>query len=144
MYTIHSMFGSCSTQNPNCFSLMGRGVAWTRCRGPSAKCAAVHKNVDFLVVFRVLRKIVRFRFLLRGTDRFCCVKWSCGQCVQESPSTVSRCRRRPFSRHDFLQMLHSWCESKNTINPNHFQQRSTTAADRQADTQHSCERSNPT
>ena len=23
------MFGSCSTQNPNCFSLMGRGVAWT-------------------------------------------------------------------------------------------------------------------
>ena len=28
-YTIHSMFGSCSTQNPNCFYLMGRGVAWT-------------------------------------------------------------------------------------------------------------------
>ena len=23
------MFGSCSTQNPNCFSLMGRGLAWT-------------------------------------------------------------------------------------------------------------------
>ena len=25
----NSMFGSCSTQNPNCFSLIGRGVAWT-------------------------------------------------------------------------------------------------------------------
>ena len=48
-----------------------------------------------------------------------------------------------ISRHDFLQMLHSWCESKNTINPNHFQQRSTSAANRQADRQHSCERSNP-
>ena len=29
-----------------------------------------------------------------------------------------------FSRHDFLQMLHSWCESENTINPNYSQQRS--------------------
>ena len=118
MYTIHSMFGSCSTQNPNCFSLMGRGVAWTAttearsedcgyrqeallehglgAEGHPQSAQRCIKNVDFLVVFRVLRKIVRFRFLLRGTDRFCCVKWSCGQCVQESPSTVSRCRRRPF------------------------------------------------
>ena len=49
-----------------------------------------------------------------------------------------------ISRHDFLQMLHSWCESENSIKPNHFHQRSTSAADRQADRQHSCERSNPT
>ena len=36
-----------------------------------------------------------------------------------------------ISRHDFLQMLHSWCESnKNCINPNHFEQRSTLAAAR--------------
>ena len=49
-----------------------------------------------------------------------------------------------ISRHDFLQILHSWCESENSIKPNHFQQRSTSAADRQADRQHSCERSNPT
>ena len=66
-----SMFGSCWTQNSNCFSLTGRSAGWTattearfkadlpaglgtaaiaksiartwsRCRGPSAKCAAVH------------------------------------------------------------------------------------------------------
>ena len=79
------MFGSCSTQNPNCFSLMGRGLAWTATTEARLKAdlaaglgtAAIakkhcwnvvsvrvchnasHKNVDFLAVLRVLGYCVK-------------------------------------------------------------------------------------
>ena len=82
---------------------------------------------------------------------FCCegltVKWSLKALLRSGSKIAFNSVSMPteaISRHDFLQMLHSWCESKKSIKPNHFQQRSTSAADRQADRQHSCERSNPT
>ena len=50
-----------------------------------------------------------------------------------------------ISRHDFFTDVAFMVRVKEIpFNPNRFQQRSTSAADRQADRQHSCERSNPT
>ena len=46
----------------------------TRFRGSGSGASGLIKNVDFLVFLRVLRQIVLFGFLLRGTDHFCCVK----------------------------------------------------------------------
>ena len=104
---------------------------------------AFHKNVDFLVVFfRVLLEIVRFSFLLRGTHRFCCVKWSLKALLRSGSKIAFNSVSMPteaISRHHFLQMLHSFMVRVNK-NTNHFQQQT----HRQADRQHSHETSNPT